>query len=143
MAEDSKPDRIDDLTFYNHLRSRVEHEDNLIVNRTLWLVAAQSFLFTAYAIALNGPEDRRHGILLRLLPLVAVISSALIFVGVAAGARAMLWFRSALSERVPDEARLGLPPLETPGGVNAGLVAPLILPPVFIIVWIYLLYAAQ
>jgi len=139
MAEDSKPDRIDDVAFYNHLRSRVEHEDDLIVNRTLWLMAAQSFFFTAYAIAMNGPEDRRHGILLRLLPLVAVISSAMIFVGVAAAVRAMLWFREVLRERMPDETRLGLPPLQTPGGVNAGLAAPLLLPPVFIVVWIYLL----
>ncbi len=142
MTEDLKPDRIDDVAFYNHLRSRVEHEDNLIVNRTLWLMAAQSFLFTAYAIAMNGPEDRRHGILLRLLPLVAVISSAMIFVGVAAAVRAMVWFRGVLRERVPDEARLGLPPLQTPGGVNAGLAAPLLLPPVFIVVWIYLLFTS-
>jgi hypothetical protein len=142
MTEVLKPDRIDDVAFYNQLRSRVEHEDNLVVNRTLWLMAAQSFLFTAYAIGMNGPEDRRHGILLRLLPLVGVISSALIFVGVAAALRAMVWFRGALRERVADESRLGLPPLQTPGGVNAGLAAPLLLPPVFIVVWMYLLLAA-
>ncbi|HVE41693.1 MAG TPA: hypothetical protein VNM14_17505 [Planctomycetota bacterium] len=139
MTEDLKTNRIDDVAFYNHLRARVEHEDNLIVNRSLWLMAAQSFLFTAYAIAMNGPEDRRHGILLRLLPLVAVISSAMIFVGVAAAVRAMVWLRGALRERVPDESRLGLPPLQTPGGVNAGLAAPLLLPPVFVVVWVYLL----
>jgi hypothetical protein len=139
MTDDPKPDRIDDITFYNHLRSRVEHEDNLIVNRTLWLMAAQSFLFTAYAIAMNGPEDRRHGVLLRLLPLVAVISSALIFIGVAAGVRAMVWFRSQLRRRMPEETRLGLLPLETPGGVNAGLAAPLILPLFFGVVWLYVL----
>ena len=142
MAEDLKPDRIDDVTFYNHLRSRVEHEDNLIVDRTLWLMAAHSFLFTAYAIAMNGPEDRRHGILLRVLALVAVISSALIFVGIAAAVRAMLWFRGALRERMPDETRLGLPPLQTPGGVNSGLAAPLLLPPFFIVVWLYVLLAS-
>jgi hypothetical protein len=141
MTEDLKPGRIDDVTYYNQLRSRVEHEDNLIVNRTLWLLGAQSFLFTAYAIAMNGPEDRRHAVLLRLLPLVAVISSALIFVGVAAAVRAMVWFRGALRERVPDEARLGLPPLQTPGGVNAGLAAPLLLPPFFVVVWLFLLFA--
>ena len=41
------------LEYYNLIRERIEHEDNLIVQRLTWLVGSQSFLFTAYAIASN------------------------------------------------------------------------------------------
>ena len=42
------------LEYYNLIRERIEHEDNLIVQRLTWLVGSQSFLFTAYAIVSNG-----------------------------------------------------------------------------------------
>jgi hypothetical protein len=71
--------------------------------------------------------------------MVAIVSSALIFVGIAAAIRAMGWLRELLRARIPDEAVLGLPPLHTPGVVKAGLAAPVILPLVFVAVWLYLL----
>ena len=35
-------------------RDQIEHEDNLIGMRVNWLVAAETFLFVAYAIVVNG-----------------------------------------------------------------------------------------
>ena len=139
MAEDAKPARIDDLAFYLHLRSRLEHEDTLIIYRLSWLMAAESFFFTAYAIVLNGPPTRLHDLFLHVIPLVAIVCSTLILVGIVAAVRAMGWIRDLLRARVPDESTLGLPPLHTPGAVKAGLAAPLILPLVFILVWVYVL----
>jgi len=141
MSPEEPPDRIDDIAYYHHLRSRLEHEDGLIVNRLAWLMASESFLFTAYAIVLNGtgtPQQRR---LTSLIPLVAIGTSVLIFVGIAAAVKAMGWIRGLLRERIPDEARLGLPPIHTPGSVKAGLAAPLLLPAMFVVVWLYLLAA--
>ncbi len=37
--------------FYEAARRRIEHEDNLNVNRLSWLMASQSFLFSAYAVS--------------------------------------------------------------------------------------------
>jgi hypothetical protein len=143
MADESRNTRIDDITFYMHLRSRLEHEDNLVIYRILWLMGSQSLVFTAYAIVMNGPlSSRLHGLMLQLLPMMGIFSSALIFVGIIAAIRAMGWIRGLLRERIPDEARLGLPPLHPPGAVKAGLAAPLLLPPVFILVWFYLLSVA-
>src|SRR5204862_7901857 len=96
-----EPARGDDLEFYKLLRSRLEHEDGLIVNRLSWLVASQSFLFTAYAIVLNGlggPPgsqsvfDRQTG-LLHLIPLVGIAAAALIYAGILAAIRAIVWLR--------------------------------------------------
>ena len=139
MADENKPARVDDIALYHLLRSRLEHEDGLIVSRLAWLMASQSFLFTAYAIVLNGPGTSTHLRLLQLLPMVAIASSTLIFVGIFAAIRAMGWLRELLRARVPEAATLGLPPLHTPGSVKAGLAAPVALPLIFIASWLYLL----
>jgi hypothetical protein len=139
VADENKPARLDDIALYHHLRARLEHEDGLIVNRLAWLMASESFLFTAYAIVLNGPGSRFHLRLMHLVPLVAIVSSALIFVGIAAAVRAMGWIRGLWSARAADESSLGLPPLHTPGSVKAGLAAPILLPLMFIGVWLFLL----
>jgi hypothetical protein len=147
MAGEEKPGRIDDAEYYALIRARLEHEDGLIVNRLSWLMASQSFLFTAYAIVLNGLSSAttrsildHHGRLIRLIPVVGIASSALISTGIVAATRAMAWLRRQFRLRVPDEVALGLPPIQTPGPIAAaGLAAPLILPVAFVAVWLYLL----
>ena len=79
--------------------------------------------------------------LLRLIPLVGVAASVLIFSGIFAATRAMTWLKGQLHARIPDETALGLPPIQTPAPIAAhGLAAPLLLPPAFAGVWLYLLF---
>jgi hypothetical protein len=119
------------------------------VNRLSWLVASQSFLFTAYAITLNGlagPGNatilERQAMLCRLIPVVGVATTGLIYTGLIAGWRATAWLRRVFHARVPDATRLGLPPIHAPSAVIAlGQVAPRVLPLVFLVVWLYLLVA--
>jgi hypothetical protein len=54
--------------WYRTIRDQIQHEDNLIVQRLSWLMAAQSFFFTGYAIIANaspqspvGQTGVRHG----------------------------------------------------------------------------------
>jgi len=138
-----EPTRADDIAFYHHLRSRLEHEDRLIIERMAWLMASESFLFTAYAIVLNGsgtPPQRR---LTDLMPLVGIGTSALILIGIAAAIRSMAWIHGQLRARIPDVARLGLPPIQTPNLLKAELAAPILLPVMFVVVWIYVLAAGS
>jgi len=140
MSPDERPNPIDDIAYYHHLRGRLEHEDGLIVSRLAWLMASESFLYTAYAIVLNAPAATpQHRRLMHLLPMVAIATSVLIFFGIAAAIRAMGWLRGLLETRIPDPARLGLPPIDTPRFMRAGLAAPLLLPVMSILVWLYLL----
>ena len=128
------------------IRRQLEHEDGLTINRLSWLVASQSFLFTAYAIVLNGlPLARnpfvaaRQGELLRIVPELGLATSGLIYLGVLAGVRVTLSLRRALGERRPriDAAR---PPLPGNAATHAlGLAAPLLLPPIFFGAWAVLL----
>ena len=94
--------------------TQVVHEDSLMVNRLSWLVASQSFLFTAYAIVLNASSPAQ---------------------GVAFAAR-----QAQVMRIVP---ALGLrPPLPGSGLTHAlGMAAPVLLPPLFCAAWLALLAA--
>ena len=145
------PERVassDDAAFYAQIRSRIEHEDGLIASRLLWLTAVESFLSTPYASVLNGlsapephPDPVHHVRMMTLIPLLGIAASALIFSGIIGAVQAIVWLRGRFRARIPDEGALRLPPIHAPGPiVAAGLAAPLILPPVFIVVWAYLLF---
>ena len=144
MSGDDQPARMDDVAFAALLRARIEHEDGLIVSRTTWLMASESFLYTAYAIALNGittpgmANVEHQARLLKLIPLIGIACSVLILTGILAAIRAMAWLRKLYRTRVREEA--GLAPIQTPIPiVAAGLAAPVLLPSVFVVVWVYLL----
>lgn len=142
MAGDGNPGRIDDVAFYTHLRGRIEHEDTLIANRLAWLMASESFLFTAYAIVLNGLPSvlGDHRRLIPVIAILGVVSSVLILAGILAAIRAIGWLKEQCRARIPDEAALGLPPIHAPRPiVMGGMLAPVALPPAFILVWLYLL----
>jgi hypothetical protein len=131
---------------YAMLRQQIEHEDSLMTQRLSWLVAAQSFLFTAYAIVLNGatptvsPTQARHqGYLLASIPSVAIAANVLIYVSVLAGVMAMRHLR----ERWSAASANGLPPMQGSALTRGmGLAPPMLLPLVFLSVWIFLVMHA-
>ena len=80
--------------------------------------------------------------LCRLIPVIGVATTGLIYTGLIASARATAWLRGTLRARITDETRLGLPPVHAPGSIVVlGQVAPRVLPLVFLIVWLALLVA--
>jgi hypothetical protein len=137
------------LEYYNVIRQRIEHEDNLILQRLSWLVASQSFLFTAYAIVLNGlavppPPPTvaefiaQQQLLFRLIPVVGALTCALIYVSILAAVRAMRLLRRAYRSRFGQEDA-SVPPIQVSAPTrNFGLAAPLVLPLVFVAVWLLL-----
>jgi hypothetical protein len=137
------------LEYYNLVRERLEHEDNLIVQRLSWLVASQSFLFTAYAIVSNGlmtqpPQTGSPHFadqlqrLFQLIPVVAMLASILIYISILAAVLTMRRLRTGYRSRFGPEED-GLPPIMTAAPVRLyGLVAPLLLPLVFTTIWLIL-----
>src|SRR5688572_22213492 len=96
MAENAGDHRF----FDDVLRSSLEHYNGLIAHRLSWFMASQSFLFTAYAIALNGPPAAAK--LLTIMPVVGIVTAVAIYVGILAA----LGTRSIV--------KAALPPLLTP-----------------------------
>lgn len=117
-----------------------------MVNRLSWLVASQSFLFTAYAIVLNGtlPAQNtalasRQSLLMNLLPALGLATCGLIYLGVLAGTRVTLFLRRRLRQRLAGTAGIEELMLGTATAHTFGLAAPLLLPSLFLAAWTTLL----
>jgi len=139
--------KISPLERYQVFRNRIEHEDNLIMQRLSWLMASQSFLFTAYAIVTNGmtTSPAKGGnmfvnhllTLARIIPVVALLNSLLILVSILAALKAIRELRDEY-QRQPEI--LETIPLQTSKSARTlGLSAPVLLPLLFLAVWLFLL----
>jgi hypothetical protein len=124
------------------VRGRLDRETDLIIQRTAWVVGSQAFLFTAYAVSLNGPAHASSNqvasqsrLLMHLIPWVSLISLALLLVTIGAGV--MAWIRLRLHARHSDP---DAPAIEGESIVPlAGLAAPLFIPVAFLVTWVLLL----
>jgi len=135
------------LEHYRIIRGQLEHEDNLISGRLSWFVASQSFLFTAYAILVNGlhpasatdgPRDSRR-LLLVLISALATATCVLIFLSILSGIAAMSNLRN-LHERTAAAHPGELPPVQGYRSTRLlGLAAPILLPVLFMSAWLLLL----
>ena len=131
--------------FYNAARRRLEHEDSLNVSRLSWLITSQSFLFSAFAVVVNG-LGATHALahsykwyqdqLFRMIPMLGLFSCALIYVGVIGGVVAQRRLRKMVEANVADNSCP--PPIAGLHTRWLGLFAPLFLPPAFILAWLIL-----
>jgi len=125
------------------IRRQIEHEDSLVVNRLSWLMGSQSFLFTAYAIVVNGPVVPRTAAftakqdhLLSVVPLLGIACCLFIYAGVIGALLVMKRLRAEFAARVHRTASF---PIQGSAGTRIlGMAAPLLLPPLFCVAWLYL-----
>jgi hypothetical protein len=137
----------EELGYGDAVRRQIEHEDVLIVNRLSWLIASQSFLFTAYAIILNGPTQTRtlhfaaHAeLLMKIIPLLAISACMLIYLGICGGIRVMADLRRELTRHHKAIGNLRPPIQGTALTLFFGHCAPIGLPPIFATAWAILLF---
>ena len=141
------PPPLPPLEHYRIVRGQIEHEDNLVSQRLSWLLASQSFLFTAYAITLNGPVqlhfqqyETHVRLLMLLLPLVGIISAVLIWLSILAGMSAMRKLRMDLELQLEGKLPTELPSIQTRGAaLLGGQLGPIFIPLLFLTVWLVLL----
>jgi hypothetical protein len=86
------------ITRLNAITSAIEHEDDLIGQRTTWLVMGQSFLFAAFASLIqqgNLSAITRGVKLMRLLiPLVGLLMPVLVLLAVSSATYAIWRWRA-------------------------------------------------
>jgi hypothetical protein len=135
------------LDCYRIIRGQIEHEDNLVGSRISWFVTSQSFLFSAYAImASSFPSnasavfmDSKHTLLL-IIPMIAISTSILILLAIFSGIQAMAQLRRAYARYAPKMIDI-LPPIHGDRSTRiTGMAAPVLLPVVFMAVWLFLLF---
>jgi hypothetical protein len=138
-------DRNDERQLVSLLRGRIDRENDLLSQRTTWVVTSQAFLFSAYAICLSGgahtpvgPMRRSIDLLATLVPWTGIISIALLYMTIFGGMRAVARVRRLFHPSGSVERAV----LRTDRTARLlGLAAPLGIPGVFLITWVTLLAA--
>ena len=146
-STESLADESNYLDCYRIIRGQIEHEDNLVGSRISWFVTSQSFLFSAYAImassfpanATDAFRDSKHTLLL-IIPMIAIATSVLILLAIFSGIQAMAQLRRAYAKYAPRIIDI-LPPIHGDRSTRiTGMAAPVLLPPLFMAVWLFLLF---
>jgi hypothetical protein len=129
---------------FEMISSRIEHEDNLLNQRVSWIVSSQAFLLTGYAILLNAPLQPRselfqhdHAMLVKLIPFTSIFITLLLWFGILAGIWAIRDLRARAKAHPAFEARQTL---ARPLTRAIGLATPALVPVVFLITWLWLLF---
>jgi hypothetical protein len=118
--ETSGKDRSRDFEAYRMIRDQIQHEDLLISQRFNWFVMAHSFLFTAYAIVLtsycqlrlSGKDVSLLILLLKVVPMIAILSSLLISGSMFAGMLAMRELQKFYYGRLAAPGAHHMPPIQ-------------------------------
>ena len=125
------------------LREEIRHEDNLVNQRVAWLVSSQSFLLTAFAIALNSPAharfphyERLNATLIAVIPIAGVVICLVSVLTILAGVLHMRQIRRLAGAFHPQH----LPGVQ--GTVTTrllGVSGPVLAPVILLVVWLVLL----
>jgi hypothetical protein len=131
---------------YKVTRAQIEHLDNTLSQRIVWLVLSQSFFVSGYAILITGNPNDPHSvsmqhILLILFPIISMIMVLFSFFDIVAGAiyikRLSAFFKRQLQE---NHASIHYPPLAGEKMLNQFKnLSTYTVPFVFIVFWIYVL----
>jgi hypothetical protein len=127
---------------YKIVRQQIEHIDNSLSQRVIWMVIAQSFFFSAFAILVTGkplaPEIQSvYTVLLKVIPIAALLTVAFTFIDVIASVAYMKNLRKSY-ESAPknDEPNKLFPAIHGSKKERVFMHAsPFLIPVIFIIIW--------
>ena len=144
MAE-QKQAPIEDT--YKEVRGQIEHLNNNLGQRVIWLVIAQSFFFSGYAILINGkPPDQNlmpvHDSMIKIIPIAALLTVIFTYLDVIASLIQMKKLRENFesgegSSRIKD---IHYPPIN--GNRKQRIfvhTSPMLMPIIFVVCWIILI----
>lgn len=130
----------------NLIASKIAHEDNLIGQRTTWLVMSQSFLFGAFAalvVEMNraGTPGPMAKILRIVIPLVGVLLPFLVLSAVCAATFALSRWRAERARilTMPEARDLDWPEVDHRAVRVAGQLLPLATALGFMLAWLAIL----
>jgi hypothetical protein len=126
----------------NAIASAIEHEDNMIGQRTTWLVMGQSFLFAAFASLIQQGDVNAitRGVkLMRLLvPLVGLLMPVLVLLAVSAATHAIWQWRNERDQlcKALEASGLEWPSIGPDAWVAAtGQLLPIVVALSFVVAW--------
>lgn len=146
-------DTVDPRTIYDAYRRQIEHEDNMIGQRTSWLLMAESFLVVGYCILHQlAPPDAAVQPVTRLLTALVgwlgLLSAAPIVFSVLAAGGVMCRLREGIeAERrkspALDQLMTVLPPIQPSGAtLSIGRMPAVVLPSALCLFWLTMIIAS-
>jgi len=131
---------------YRISRAQIEHHDNAVNQRVIWLSIGQSFFFNVYAMLVTAkaptPElFKKQEMLAVIFPIAALVVSIFTFMDVLAGIFYMRKLRMNYKGHTDgSSSELHYPMLNgNKWDRTFQRISPVMIPLVFIITWIYLL----
>jgi hypothetical protein len=131
------------LEEYSFLREEIRHQDNLINARLSWLVSSQPFLLSGFAVTLNGSAQsllpiyaKLNLILVNSLPVAGLVTDFASYLTIWAAISRMKNIRHIAGISHPPH----LPPVQADRQTRRlGLSGPILIPLVFLAVWLAIL----
>lgn len=128
---------------YKEVRNEIHSEYTLMANRINWLLASQTFLFTALAIAAPKPvpafADFSTNAFCRIAPVIGITSCWLISSAIVANIL-RIWDWKRIQRDLVDKTEYITPKLPRDGLPGFGLLPPVGLPLLFFALWGYILF---
>ncbi len=137
-----------DNSCYTVVRAQIEHIDNNLSQRIVWLIIAQSFFFSGYAILINGtPPTAKLKEIHNALEIIFPIASLLVVVftlidviysfGYMRDLRTFFEKESAAEE---DNDEMIFPPIHGRENIRRGMhLSTIAIPVLFLITWIIII----
>jgi hypothetical protein len=137
---------MDIIDLYKTTRGQIEHIDNTISQRIIWLIISQSFFFDGYAILITGePKDmllwgKQHELIL-IFPIAALLMNVISLIDIISGMNYLKGlYLSFYDKNKIEKVDVPYPPIEGFRKLNfLKNLSAIILPSVFIIIWIIIL----
>lgn len=128
---------------YKQVRHEIHHEYNLMANRVNWLLASETFLFTALAIAtpkdLTVISSLSKNIFYRIAPVIGLFSGWLIASAITANIL-RIWDWKRIQRDILQRIEYLTPQLPRDSLPGFGLLPPVGLPMLFFSLWGYVLF---
>ncbi|MDB5017993.1 MAG: hypothetical protein JWQ84_2825 [Mucilaginibacter sp.] len=148
MANEKSSKEISPSTeVYKTNRGQIEHYDNAINQRVIWLSIGQSFFFNVYAMLVTGKAPTpdlmsKQKMLAVIFPFAALLTAVFTFFDVVATLvylrKLRRYYERATESRESD--KLYPPVYGRPIDRIFQHISPVLIPLVFIITWVYLLF---
>jgi hypothetical protein len=137
---------------YSVIRGRIDHEDDLVNQRVLWILLTQAFFFGAYVGLLNAPKEVKNSLfeaeqtlLLWLLPTAALLTGLLAYLGIASSLKSIAYLRHLYEDHVQakasgDHSTKFYPEIQGPSYLRKlAFLTPAWMPMILIMAWLVVL----
>jgi hypothetical protein len=144
MAENDQEQGLSEI--YRISRAQIEHHDNAVNQRVIWLSIGQSFFFNVYAMLVTAkapsPElFQKQQMLAIIFPIAALLVAIFTFIDVVAGIFYMRKLRTNYKTATDGSSHENHYPMLNGNKWDRTFqrISPVMIPLIFIITWVYLL----